>query len=75
VRWVNRRRIWPPMGLQSGGVVVAAMGSPCGGWVAVVEALLEGRGCGGHTVDPVTGDLLLGSLAPDLGARVLVGLL
>jgi hypothetical protein len=51
--------------------VVVVVGSSCGGGVAVVGAPLSGGG--GHTMDPVTGDLPSGSLAPDLDARVLVG--
>jgi hypothetical protein len=42
-------------------------------WIEDAEAPLGGRG-GSHTVGPVTGDLPPGSLAPDLGARVLMGL-
>jgi hypothetical protein len=39
----------------------------------VVEAPLGSGGGGGHTADPVTGDLASGFHAPDLGARVPVG--
>jgi hypothetical protein len=67
------------MELWSGGSVVVALGSSCGGGsgsgVKVVEELLDSGGGGGHTTDPVTGDPRLASLAPDLSARVSVGLL
>jgi hypothetical protein len=67
------------MGLQSGDGVVVVMTSSCGGdgWIAEVEAPLGGGGGGGgDTMDPVTGDTPPPSsfLAPDLGARVPVGL-
>jgi hypothetical protein len=65
------------MGLCSGGSVVVAVSSPCdggkSGWAAVIEGPLGGGGDGGHTANPVTGDLCSGSLATNLGARVLVG--
>jgi hypothetical protein len=65
------------MGQRSGGGVVVVVAPSCGGggngWTEEVEALLGGGG--GHTVDPVIGDPPpSGSLAPDLGARVPVGL-
>jgi hypothetical protein len=58
---------------------MVVVGSSCDGGgcsrVAVVEALFDsGGGGGGHTKDPVTGAPLSGSLVPDLGARVPVGL-
>jgi hypothetical protein len=66
------------MGLRSGGGEVAAMGSCSsgGGGVAMLKASLDSGGGDGHTSDMVTIDPPpLGSLASDLGARVLVGLL
>jgi hypothetical protein len=66
------------MGLWSGGDVVFAMASSCGGggggWTVEVKAPLDGGGAGGHTVDPITDHPPSGSLAPNLGARVPTGL-
>jgi hypothetical protein len=72
------------MGLRSGGCSLAAVRS-CGGGV-VLESLLDGGGGvvvigplggggggGGHTVDPPSGESRSASLAPFLGARVLMG--
>jgi hypothetical protein len=36
--------------------------------------MVSGGGCGGQTSNPVSVDSWSASLAPDLGARVLVGL-
>jgi hypothetical protein len=47
--------------------------SCCSGGVGVVVSLDGGDGSG-HTMDLVTGNPPSSSLAPDLGARVLVGL-
>jgi hypothetical protein len=84
-RWANQLRIWPPTGLRSGRGVVVVVDSCCsgGGCVEVeaslsggsyveVKASLGGGDGSGHTMDPVMGDPQSGSLAPDLGARVLV---
>jgi hypothetical protein len=61
--------------------VVVVVTSSCDGngdgETAKVEALLSGGGGSGHIMHPVMGDPPpppLGSLAPDLDARVLVGL-
>jgi hypothetical protein len=54
-------------------VVASSCGGGGGGWTVEVEAPLGGGG-GSHTMNPVTGDPHSGSLVPDLGARVPVGL-
>jgi hypothetical protein len=72
------------MGLQSGGCSPTAVRS-CGG-VAVLESSFDGGGGvvvtgplggsgggGGHMADPTSGESGPASLAPSLGARVLVG--
>jgi hypothetical protein len=61
VRWMKRRRIQPPMGLQSVIGAVDLLSSSCGG---------DG---GGYAMDPITGGPPLVPLDLDLGARVPVG--
>jgi hypothetical protein len=61
------------MGLSSGGSVVFSSCCSGGGGVGVM-AMVSGGGCGGQTSNPVSIDSWSASLAPDLGARVLVGL-
>jgi hypothetical protein len=56
---------------------VVEVSSSCGGgddWTEEDGALLGGGGGVDHTANLITGDLPLGPLAPDLGARVLLGL-
>jgi hypothetical protein len=67
----------PPLGLRSDGGAVVEVSSSCGGgddWTEEDGALLGGGGGVDHTANLITGDLPLGPLAPDLGARVLLGL-
>jgi hypothetical protein len=74
VRWVNRHWIHPPTRLSScGGVVFSSCCSGGGGVGFVVTIGSGGGGGGGQTLDPITVDPRSASLAPDLGARVPVG--
>jgi hypothetical protein len=63
----------PPTGLSSGGGMVFSSCCNGGGGVGVMVTL-DGDGGGGQTSNLVIGDPRLASCAPDLDARVSVGL-